>query len=112
MYYTISEVQFTIYDNSQVFDIVNLFWRFVVQIYGYIFVFSSLLPCDHHNFRFLFVKVLLLSFAQFDTLLISMFQKFSASRTVSGHTAIIKSLATAIAFVHSPNSGLSNELYW
>ena len=57
------------------------------------------------------LKVLLFSFAQFDTLLISMFAKFSASRTVSGLTAISKLLATAIALVRFPNSRLINELY-
>jgi hypothetical protein len=44
------------------------------------------------------LKVILLSFAQFDILLISMFAKFSASRTVSALTAISKSSAKAIAF--------------
>ena len=43
------------------------------------------------------LKVILLSFAQFDILLISMFAKFSASRTVSALTAISKSSAKAIA---------------
>jgi len=57
------------------------------------------------------LKVLLLSFAQFDTLLISFFAKFSASRTVSGLTAISKSSATSIALVRFPKSRLSNELY-
>ena len=57
------------------------------------------------------LKVLLLSFAQFDTFLISMFATFSASRTVSSLTAISKSSATAIALVRFPNSRLINELY-
>jgi len=54
------------------------------------------------------LKVLLLSFAQFDTFLISMFATFSASRTVSSLTAISKSLVV----IRFPNSRLSNELYW
>jgi len=57
------------------------------------------------------LKVLLLSFAQFVTLLISMFAKFSASRPVSGLTAISKLSATAIPLVPFPNSRLINELY-
>jgi hypothetical protein len=56
------------------------------------------------------LKVILLSFAQFDILLISMFAKFSASRTVFALTVVSKSSAKAIALVHFPKSRLNNEL--
>jgi len=65
--------------------------------------FFSLLPCDHNNFRVLFVKSNFIVFAQFDILRISIFAKFAASRTVPALTAISKSSAKAIALVRFPN---------
>jgi hypothetical protein len=53
--------------------------------------------------EFCSLKVILLFFAQFDILRISIFATFAASRTVSALTAISKSSAKAIALVRFPN---------
>ena len=63
-------------------------------------------------FDFCSLKLILLLWAQFDILLISMLVIFSASRIPSAFTAINRSSAKAIALVCFLNSKLRRELYW
>ena len=83
-----------------------LFKYMDTSLFSLLFSLVTTITLDFYS-----LKVLILSFAQFDTLLISMFAKFSSSRMVSDLNAISKSSATAIALVRFPNSRLINELY-
>jgi len=76
------------------------------SLFSLLFFLVTTITSDFYS-----LKVHLLSFAQLDTLLISMFAKFSASCTVFGLTVISKLSVTAIALVRFPNSRLINELY-
>ena len=58
------------------------------------------------------LNVTLLLSAHFDIMFISIFAKFSASRTFSALTAINRLSAKAITLVRFPNSRLSSVLYW